>query len=610
MKNLYPSHGGSCDSQGMVIEAPPRLDAVRDAARMLRSFLAANAVDEAEINDWELVTVEAGVNAVEHASSAEDPNRPVKFLMNAWPDCIELCVSDSSMDFQMPSEVTLPPDDSERGRGLYLMSMLTDSMRYLRGRKENFLILRRARASARHLSDVQRGADLEDTIKKMTEELGASFESLSAIFRFSSDLGKAEDAQDCAKNWLDEVLRVTGMDFYILRQYDKERHGLHLVCSSLPEDQRSYLDEVVPTRGSKCTSVEARAVLDRKEIWFDSHNNQELIEPLYDAFGEPLAGFTYPIYVGQQIFGVLTIGSKEGRQDFNMAQVNVVHTFADFLAIQLSNDQVKREAIQARLVNREIKLASDIQKALLPRIVPAIPGCTLAVHTQTAHTMGGDFYDVIEIPGKGALLAIADVMGKGMPAAIFATMLRSHIRARSEMADRPAEFLTWLNSSLFADLDNADVFVTAQLVFVDYASRQITVASAGHIPALVCEGVEGRIREIYSEGPALGFKSDAVYEQEQYSPSAPYRLLLFTDGLTEARSAAGRMLGQVSITNLLSQGTRMSLSADQCRDLLLRAIGEHQNGAPLSDDLTFILLAEDPASNKAKATPLTPAPHA
>ena len=123
--------------------------------------------------------------------------------------------------------------------------------------------------------------------------------------------------------------------------------------------------------------------------------------------------------------------------------------------------------------------------------------------------MGGDFYDVLKINAHSALLVIADVMGKGIPAALFAAMLRTLIRAAPELTPQPAALLERVNRLLFPELSGMDMFITAQLAYVDAKARRLVVAGAGHCPLAVATPTG--VKTFSPEGMPLGIKQDTGF---------------------------------------------------------------------------------------------------
>ena len=581
--------------ESLLVETPCRLEAVRDAARSLRRFLADCGASPAELDDWELIIVEAGNNAVQYASGNRH-EKSVRFLMNIWTDSVELSITDQNPRFEIPSETSLPTDDSESGRGLYIIHALTDSVRYLRGKTENVLVLRRNRADRTKKIEVAveavnaREPDLATTLDLMMEELSSCYESLSTIFRFTAEMGRADDTPRCAIAWLKELVKVTSMDWFVFR-LRVEGGALELASTSL--ERNESLPVQLQTNGAVTEkSWEVTAAAEGREVWFDADSDKSSTEPLVAALGKNICGIAYPIHVGGKLLGILSIGRLAAKQEFTVGQINVVHTFADFMGLQLSNEKARQEAVKGKLIRRELQIAGDIQRSLLPKTLVGVPGFTLAGYCQSANAVGGDFYDVIHVGDDGVLFAIADVMGKGVPAAMFAAMFRSHLRACAEMMRAPSRLLAWLNCALFADLDSVDMFVTAQIAYLHLPSRSLTVTSAGHCPLLIADPGSGMVREVSGDGPPLGINSGAIFRSETVHLPAQARMLMITDGLIEALDRSGVPLGNEAVAELLKQETQERSNATLIRDHILALADRHRDGAEVTDDLTFIVLAE------------------
>jgi serine phosphatase RsbU (regulator of sigma subunit)/anti-sigma regulatory factor (Ser/Thr protein kinase) len=576
-----------------VVDCPRDLEAVREATRSLRTYMAGKGLDEQQLAEWELVMVEAGNNAAQYVRPGSPcMNQPIRFVVNVTPEWVEVAITDHSEGFDWPDEVGLPPDDSEHGRGLFLISELTDSVRYLRGNNENFLIMRKARPASTPATDVQRDDSMETTMQMMTEELVSTYESLAAIFRFSSELGQVEDIKIYAAKWMGELLNVTNSTWFVLRQFDPATSSLKLVCSE-GGDAPCPAELPIVSETADASSIEVAAANRGADVWFDSTTRESSLSNLSGAFGHPLSGVCHPIFIARQLFGVLTIGTRMAAPSFSISQINVIHTFADLLGVQINNVQNQKEAMQARVVTRELQVAAGIQRSLLPRVLPQPEGFQIAAHSSSASQVGGDFYDVITSTSSGFLLAIADVMGKGVPAAMFAAIFRSHLRARPDLLVTPGKLMKWLNRVLFADLDNVDMFVTAQLAYLDTANRKLTLASAGHCPAMLVCGPDHGLRVISGDGPPLGITLDSNYSEDVSDLPIDSRLLMYTDGLVELRNAEGRPLGDEAVAAWLVASSLEGNSAAAACASLSRLANDHRGGKRIKDDITYLMFTED-----------------
>ena len=289
--------------------------------------------------------------------------------------------------------------------------------------------------------------------------------------------------------------------------------------------------------------------------------------------------------------GVLTVGRVPKRGAFTAGQINIVHTFADFLGIQLRNARTMEENLRGRLVTRELEIAANIQRSLLPDKLPKPPGFRLSGYSQSASKVGGDFYDALELKDGSIMLVMADVMGKGVPAAMFAAIFRSHLRARPDLAARPGDFMKWLNSVLYNDLDRVEMFVTAQLVHLDWRTRELRLATAGHCPALLA-ATGTAVQEIVAEGPPLGIDLRATFDATSVILPAEARLMMFTDGLVDARNAEDDFFGMERVKQWLQASAEMRESVRGAKDRLVRAVEQFRGETPASDDITLLILAD------------------
>jgi anti-sigma regulatory factor (Ser/Thr protein kinase) len=230
-------------------------------------------------------------------------------------------------------------------------------------------------------------------------------------------------------------------------------------------------------------------------------------------------------------------------------------------------------------------LIEELQKSLLLKELPRLPGFELAALCRSASRIGGDFFDVLKISDGTALLVIADVMGKGVLSAIFAVLLRTVLHATPELASRPAALLARVNRLLFDSLSDLDMFITAQLAFVDAKGRNLVVASAGHCPLLIANGE--CVRGLSPDGMPLGVLADAVFASETVELPPHCRVLLYTDGLIDALNADGQHYGHQRLSAWL---TSASGTAAELKEELAKKLAQFRMKTGLIDDQTFLIM--------------------
>jgi serine phosphatase RsbU (regulator of sigma subunit) len=321
-------------------------------------------------------------------------------------------------------------------------------------------------------------------------------------------------------------------------------------------------------------------------------------------------GLVRPIIQGETLLGTLAIGRKMAGGPFSPEQLEVIRTFTEFLSIQIVNAELQEKQVGLQVTAHELEIARSIQESLLPKFFPPIPGYGLAGFCLSARHVGGDFYDVFEVSRGRVLLVVADVMGKGIPAALFAATLHTLVRTTAEWTHQPAELLARMNRQMFDELSAVDMFITAQLLLIDTEEQLLTVASAGHCPLLINLKLGG-IRAVSPEGLPLGILPRAIFAEETIPLRDCASVLLYTDGLTEARNGAGQFYGQQRLEQWLSDSQTDSRSAYELSWKFMADLKSFQSKATTADDQTFLILTEETpidASADSASTPSLPIP--
>jgi serine phosphatase RsbU (regulator of sigma subunit)/anti-sigma regulatory factor (Ser/Thr protein kinase) len=591
----------------------PDLASVRTVATAVRNFLAGQDVAEQELFACELCITEASNNAVEYAFGAA---RELKLVAEALFTSaqIELRVTDHTSGFVLPERIAAPSPQKERGRGLFLIQSLMDEVRYLRGATENILIMRKKRSPAPLLAAGQeRGAvsslSLEDcrrqlaeakgSLAQMTGELLFRSETLASVFRCCAELGRSDEVADgFGGRLLIDLLHLTSADWYVLRLLSPD--GRQLVTVAASHVTLVFTPLLFPGSDGAPAPIEVAVAESQAPARFAMRECANADEPLR-VVGAEATGLVCPLCFGGTLVGTIAVGRRAGDFPLGRVQDEVVRTFAEFLAIQTLNLGRQKEVLRNRVVSRELEIAQEIQHLLLPRTLPQLAGFGLAGGWQSAREVGGDFYDAIALDGNSLLLLIADVMGKGVPAALFATTMRGLLRGLAQHTSDPGEFLGGLNRLLFPELSSVNMFITAQVVHIDLPSRRVTAASAGHCPLLFVPPGRSGFSALPTEGLPIGVLPDTVYRPQTALLRTPAALLLHTDGLTDMRNPAGRPFGQRRLKAWMGANLVPERPATEVRDRLTTELNRYRGGAAMTDDQAFLLLTEEGA--RAPAAP-------
>lgn len=296
-----------------------------------------------------------------------------------------------------------------------------------------------------------------------------------------------------------------------------------------------------------------------------------------------------PLAVRDERLGAIELFNKAGANNnsggsFDDDDRRILQALASSAALALINARQAAAMAEQEAFRRELALAADIQRAMLPPARDAsfpIHGVNLP-----ARGVSGDFFDVVELPGDRLAFAVADVSGKGMNAAMLMSKTASLFRCLAKRLDGPGALLAAIDSEL-AETGSAGMFVTMVAGVLDRATGRVVLANAGHEPPLLCCGA----RMVRVEGglPPLGIDpalfADGCPESEV--DLAGGALYLFTDGLTEARDD-GAMLGTAGVEALLARHRK--LPAPDRLEAVIADVAK--DGLALKDDLTMLVVED------------------
>jgi len=280
--------------------------------------------------------------------------------------------------------------------------------------------------------------------------------------------------------------------------------------------------------------------------------------------------------------------------------------FIQLLANQASLAIEKARLHQAELVQQrleaELDVAQGIQRSLLPATLPSAGGWDFAAFCQPARQVGGDFYDVFKLPGDGDRLGIivADVVDKGVPAALLMVLSRTLFRTTAISERGPAEALEHVNVMIRTDSGRyrihdesrgEDFFVSAIYAILDLESGLVSYANAGHNRPLWLHAGEGQIEELSARGIVLGLYDHIELQESQVVLAPGEGLVLYTDGLTEAMNADGETFGDQRMLDAL--GDCRVASAQAVIDRLLAGVNDFIDGESQSDDSTILVIRRE-----------------
>ena len=334
------------------------------------------------------------------------------------------------------------------------------------------------------------------------------------------------------------------------------------------------------------------AVWERREpLFLSSKDSDPRLEGLRHSALELDSVMIGPLVYADQNLGVLAVGNGPMSTPFSASDFVVFQSIVEQSAFALYNAVVYSEAGEKRRIDRDLDVAHDIQRILLPAAAPAIEGFEIAGLNIPASQVSGDYYDYITLDGDQIGIAIADVSGKGVAASLIMAMCRSVLRAVAGSSQSAAEVLHEVNRQLYPDI-REDMFISMAYVIAQKGSNELVLARAGHDAPLHFQASDQTVARINPPGMALGIDSGSVFNRVtdnfRVRLEAGDCLILYTDGVTEALDVNGLEFG---ISKLIEAVQASSLSGAPA--ILSRVTGDLKTfvgGHSQNDDITLIAI--------------------
>jgi sigma-B regulation protein RsbU (phosphoserine phosphatase) len=298
-----------------------------------------------------------------------------------------------------------------------------------------------------------------------------------------------------------------------------------------------------------------------------------------------------PLIYGRQNLGVLAVANGPMSTPFSPPDFVVFQSIVEQSAFALSNAMVYSEAHEKRRIERDLDVARDIQRILLPMAAPEIPGFDIAAINIPASHVSGDYYDYIPVDQDRWGIAIADVSGKGVPASLIMAMCRSVLRSMVPIRGSAADVLRQVNRQLYPDI-REDMFISMAYLVIQKAADTVLLARAGHDAPLLFRAADRSVTKVNPPGMALGIDSGNVFDRVTNDLKVRLDsgdcLVLYTDGVTEALDVNGSEFGIGRLIEVIQAGTGDNAAAFVTR--VTEAVKAFVGNQPQTDDITLVAI--------------------
>lgn len=298
----------------------------------------------------------------------------------------------------------------------------------------------------------------------------------------------------------------------------------------------------------------------------------------------------FPIYVKNENIGTLAL-LKELPEGFNREMTRIVATYANQAGISIENFRLMEEALQNERYKEELKIAKTVQKSLLPAVLEQDKDFEVAAFSESADEVGGDYYDTQRINDHVISLIIADVSGKGTTAAFHMSQMKGIFHSLAQECIEPDEFMVKANKALMHCLERGS-FISAIFFVINTASKTIQYARAGHCPVLFYRRQTDSTEYFKDRGIALGMVRNDSFNDFIQSNKFAYQsgdvMVLYTDGITEARNERGEEFGYERLAEVLKN--IKDESPRQVQEHLIKKLYEFSGSDNLNDDYTTVIV--------------------
>ena len=298
-----------------------------------------------------------------------------------------------------------------------------------------------------------------------------------------------------------------------------------------------------------------------------------------------------PMRFRHEVMGVICVVNRVDQVPLGERDQNLLQALADQASLSIYYAQFRAALEEKRRMDQDLQLAKRIQNSLLPLKLPEVAGLELHAFNLAAQEVGGDYYDVIPIDDRYVGLAVADVSGKGIGGALMMSICRSVLRAHAVKNTDPADVLRMVNQTMIGDIYE-DMFVTIMYMIYDTETRELTMARAGHDPALILPPDSEEVLRLDGGGMAVGMVDselfDTLIENTSIVLEPGTMVMLYTDGITEAMNTSKEEWGLEALARTMIAGRDLTPSkmSGFVTERVLRFVGE----MPQYDDMTLMVL--------------------
>lgn len=457
-------------------------------------------------------------------------------------------------------EITEPIESSRKKLGMIALGEKINKAPYTDEEKEFLRIILNLAATS-----IENSQFIEE-LKVLNRQLDGRLNSLSSLFELSKEFSALVDEGRISKLLIYSLLGNFMMSGYAVIYCDDRR--LRILESTYP---KAVLMNTIEGR----SAISVSRIMKGKEVYD--------IFPGLESFSVSLC---IPMQVQGESRGYILLGPRINKSDYSERDIEFIYSVGGLAINALENKRLFKEALEKQKLEEELQIAKEIQKNLLPKFLPQIPEIEFAADSIPSKQIGGDYYDILQISDTLYTVAIGDVSGKGVPAALLMANLQAFLKVTAKQ-NLPIDEATGLINNLITENTSDGRFITFFWLTLDAAAKKLHYVNAGHNPPLFIR--EGKIRHLDKGGIIFGVAPTMMpYAVEEVSLQKDDLIVLFTDGVTEAKNPDDDEFSDERFESLILKSA--NAGANELMKIIKDDVREFVKGTPQSDDITVVIL--------------------
>lgn len=429
----------------------------------------------------------------------------------------------------------------------------------------------------------------EQDATQVAAELSERYEEIDLIYSISEILGHTIRLDEAAERILREVSTVVGARRATLLVYNAEQRVLRIVAA-----RGMSPDEAEPIEVDDPCSIAARVFRDGRIVSYDPTDSQATNPGCPEGRNYRGQAFlAVPVLYAApgarpRPIGVINLTDREGEDAFTAGDRKLVAAIANQIGAAIENARLVAKDQGQQRVRRELELARDLQMKLLPSPLVIAARVDVAARCRQAESVGGDFYNLLNLRAQRLGVMIGDVTSHGFGAALIMAQVMAASGIHAESAQTPSEVLRRIEESLKGELANTEMFLTVFYAVVDQKACRITYANAGHPHAFLVSARTGEASRLEATRPPLGLATEPGEDASREWTRREAILCLFTDGVADAQGGRGDRFGEERVLGHVAR--LKDRSAREILESVHADLAGFTGGATPADDRTVVIL--------------------